>query len=363
MPQVALVWAGEAIGAELLGGTLGSVIGGALGGGIGSAATGGDFWKGAISGGISSGLGSTDWLGAGDAMRGALGGTGLDSAASGIAMNALRGGVTSSLGGGNFLTGAATGALMPTVISGAKNALTGWGGATGGLDSGGWGRSLDDVGMLDAQAASMPSWSAPDGATQQAMLDAQVSGMNVGNPGGNFLSKAVNNLFSPQGGGKSGNTMPGNTMLASLLNSGTNLYMNQQNAKAAEKYAGMADPYQGYRSGDAAAYNDLLKNPAGIFNDPMYKAMAQQGDEALMRQAAAMGGIDSGALTSRISQQRMALADAFLQNRLNQLGAGGGVGANPGAPAAAYSSIKNPNYLYQAMMNPVQTHAYTGRYA
>ena len=330
MPQVALAFVGESIGSSIIGGTLGSIVGSAIGGGLGSELSGGNFWQGALSSGLSAGLGAT---GLGGSITKGLTGLGLSEGLATTATNALFGGAQTALGGGNFLEGAVAGAVMPSVISGAKNLASswgapstpttqGWGGGSFDTMSGQWGSdttgALNDIYGKDAQG-----W-------------------------GNFLSGQKPNT--------SGLNM--DKLIPAALNSGVNLYMNKENQKLAKNMASQADPYSQFRSGDATSYNSLLNNPGDIFNDPMYQAMAKQGDEAIMRQAAAMGLTDSGQLTNRISENRMALANQFYNQRLAQFGQGGGVGQNPAAGPQIASNVLNNNYLYGALTSPLDLYGY-----
>jgi len=371
MPQVALAYIGGSIGGSAIGGMVGTMIGSAIGGGLGAAASGGNFWKGALTSGVSAGLGSALGGAFGDSIGSGLDAIGIGSQYTGNVLSGLTGAATSALSGGNILQGALVGGAMPSVMSGAKNVMSSWGGgstpgAAGGGEVSGWGANTPSLGTFDNNTqtwgtpaeggAATESWGAQDysitGGGNTPTLGNDNGGMTLGKVGPAASGSSPNLLQQLLGGGKDGKS----NLLPTLVNAGSNMYMNAENQKQATKMAAMADPYQQYRAGDAAAYNALLQNPDSIYSDPSYMAAAKQGDEALMRQAAAMGMTDSGALTAKLSEQRMALASKFYQNRLQQLGGGAGVG-NSTAAANAYGNTRTNNYLSGMVNAPSMTMA------
>lgn len=328
MPQVALAYVGSSIGSGLIGSTFGSVLGSAIGGGLGSEISGGDFWKGALSSGLTAGIGAS---GIGGAITGGLTDLGLSQGVASTLTNGLLGGAQTSLAGGNFLEGAMAGAAMPAVMSGVNNLTSSWGAPSGATTGQAWGGGFN---------ASPSGWGTPETTALNDIYGKDAASW------GNFLS------------GQKAPMIDTGKLIPAAINAGTNLYMNAENKKAAKQLAAQADPYGGYRASDASSYNSLLNNPNDIFNDPMYQAMAKQGDEAIMRQAAAMGLTDSGALTNRISENRMAMANQFYNQRLAQLGQGGGVGVNPASGAAIAGGVLNNNYLYGALTSPLDLFGY-----
>lgn len=329
MAATALAFVGASIGESLIGGAVGSVIGGALGGGLGAEVSGGDFWQGALTGGIGSALGGAGgFLGAGGTVSSALGGGFVGD----IAASALRGGLTSGLSGGNFLEGALAGAVMPSVINAGSNILQGWGGTSGG------------DGMLGGSGTSQ-AW----GGSGASDVVNQVYGQDA-TAWGNFL-----NTQQPAGWGDTfEKLLDPKTLAPSLLNAGSNLYMQSKADKLAKQMAGQADPYAQFRGEDAAAYNALLKDPSSVYADPAYQEMAKRAREAVMRQAAQTGNLDNPGLYQTLQDNEALLAQQFWQQRLSQYGSGAGVGQSPAAGVQAAAPYYTQNFLYKALQNPAE---------
>ena len=105
--SVAMPGVGTALGAALgASGTGAAMLGNALIGGLSSKVAGGDWRQGALMGGLGGGLSGA----AGSAANNALG-LGLGQTGQAVLGSGLMGGVTSALTGGDFLKGAAQGAL------------------------------------------------------------------------------------------------------------------------------------------------------------------------------------------------------------------------------------------------------------
>jgi hypothetical protein len=340
MPQAALAFVGEAIGGEIIGGALGSVIGGALGGGLGAEISGGDFWQGALSGGIG---GAISGYGLDKSLASGLNGLGIGAGAAGMASNALLGGAQSVIGGGNFLSGAAMGAFKPMVsnyLSGGQQESPVW---TGQAQTG-----------LDVQGSQMSDWVSGPDASQQAMLDAQISGMELPD---SWTGAAMTQTASTGGTknilqGAMGKLASKDTLIPSLVSAGSNLYMQNKADKLAEKMAGKVDAYSG-------RYNALLDDPSAVYQDPAYKQMSDQVSKAVMRQAAATGNLDNPGIYKIMQDNQAILANNFLNQKLQNIAVGGQMAANGiGAANPFYTN----NYLYAALQSPLQMQTRTGKF-
>jgi len=105
--------------------TLGSVAANALRGGTTSALTGGNFAEGALQGGLQAGVaGGVNALGVNDWIKNSALGAGLGATGAQIATNALTGGLKSALTGGDVgagITGGVTGSLFNQAGQGLSN--------------------------------------------------------------------------------------------------------------------------------------------------------------------------------------------------------------------------------------------------
>jgi hypothetical protein len=372
-------------------GAIGVMIGQAIGGGLGAEVSGGDFWQGAKGGAIGGIVGAgMEAFGVnsmlGDAFGGEIGG---------IASSAIRGGITSEASGGDFLQGALTGGAMQwangspqatqpqaTTWSGGETAPgsgTGWGGQTlanpvaaDATDLGGWAannmQASDGAQTMTFGTAGAPQANFANALAQDYQLTPQaMGGASMSNampavqaqaasmPQGNSLSDAFGKLtdaFKQMAKGGGGGTGGSTDMKAALLSTGSNLYMNQQNQKQAEQLAKQADPYAQFRAGDAQQMNALMQDPSSIYKDPGYLAAQRQGQQALMRQGAAQGKVDSGQLSQGLFDQGSQLATQWYNNRMQQLGQTSGASQSPAVAPQVYSNARNTGYLQNALYNP-----------
>lgn len=357
---------------------LGSALGGSnlfssvLGGGLGSALGGDDFWKGAL-GGLAGGLmPSVQGTGFGPMMG-----------------NALRGAITSGIGGGNPLQGALFGGLL----SGLGQAGQGMGGVTGN-------------GMQGANSVSMGVWSPEHvtgydtfmgnqmtpfsdtmnpfyGGGSQNMLRS-ISGMGGGGQGINMGDGAslMKASYQPEmmGGGAGSNwasAFGDDTAMRDFAGTQT-MGLNQSpgmmrvgNQAAAPQQPGggsVLDPYTNYLKGLMAPEKlipalgqfgmDMYKtklaedmadkqmdlaremdtglglrkqaaryatNPDSIPGSPGYQAALNERRRAQMRLASAKGGLRGGALPKQLSTASDELLGNWFQYYANTANRGGNV--------------------------------------
>lgn len=84
-------------------------------------------------------------------------------------------------------------------------------------------------------------------------------------------------------------------------------------------------------SGDEAQQQAI----ANIQNSPMFTAQVQQGEEALLQNAAATGGLRGGNTQAALAQFRPMLLNQAIQQRFANLGTVAGLGANATGQASA----------------------------
>lgn len=97
-----------------------------------------------------------------------------------------------------------------------------------------------------------------------------------------------------------------------------------------EELRGIFDPYMGAGEsalGQQLASLGLVGGPraerqyvAGVERSPIFQALAQQGEEAMLQNAAATGGLRGGNIQGALAQFRPSLLNQFLNQRYEQLG-------------------------------------------
>lgn len=256
--------------------TLGSAapfVLGAAGGGLGNMLGGDDFWKGALGGLAGAGMSSMM-----PGMTSALGKAGLGDMAP-IAANALRGGVTSGVMGGDPLQGALVGGVMGTqpmqqMASAGTNAL----------------RSMAGLAPLgdpaQAVAGGAGGMSADDYAMQEAAF--KTGGMKPLPGAGGTTQNYLAGFMKPE------------VLLPAAASFGVGAMQTMAMEDMAERQLDLAremDTGLGMRK-DAANY---AMNPDLIPGSPGYQAALNERRRALMRLHSAKGGLQGGALPAQLA--------------------------------------------------------------
>ncbi len=154
---------------------------------------------------------------------------------------------------------------------------------------------------------------------QSALNNPAVQGVRAAN--------SVNQLIGALGGGQqSGSNMAdsGGLNLGQIISGGLGIAGGASTAFGGaasniHQSESIADPYQEYRAGDAAALNSLVNNPGQFTSSPMYQALFQQGNAAVNAGQLASG--DSGSINQAyaLQQNGMATANAYYQQDLGNL--------------------------------------------
>ena len=282
-----------------IGGAIGGALGGALqGGGIG------DILKG----------GALGFLGGKGAFSNALGKVGLGNFANTIGntgVNALKGGLTTAIQGGDF------GDIL-------KSGL-------GGFLSGGAGKLNFGKGIWSQGGGALSN----AGPVQILQHAPQGAGGNMGL--GSFLGDMFSSgkkLFSGGLGDilKGGlNVFAGGTssdIFANILGGGAKILLDhkqrssQQKAidRASDRAVGLADPGQAYRGAFAGQLGQLMTDPSYIKQRPSYQFAMSEGLEAVNRRMAARGHARSGNLYHELMNRASGIASQEFGAEANRLG-------------------------------------------
>lgn len=110
-----------------------------------------------------------------------------------------------------------------------------------------------------------------------------------------------------------------------------------------------AGPLPGGTSGSPVTINGNTGNPISqIESSPIYKGMYQQGEDAILQNASATGGLRGGNTESLLAQYRPQLLNHLIQQRFNNLGSITSMGQNAAAGVgnAGMSTGNNISNLY-----------------
>lgn len=234
-------------------------------------------------------------------------------------------GANAGIGTGATTAGGAVG--TGTAVTSAASPLMMGGGAAPGTISG---TGLGGTAGMGATTASTPmvgSLGAGAGAT-----GAGVGATGAGTSSG--LGGVLNSVF---GGGATAGTGLG--LLGTAGQIGLDLYTANQQEKAGNHAADLADPFASQRPQYQQDLANLMNNPNSITNDPSYKFRFDQGQQALERSNVAKGYLGSGNMGyDLINYGQGAASDELNKQKafLAQL-AGANTG-NPGAAASAYGT-------------------------
>lgn len=264
----------------------------------------------------------------------AVGGGGSTAAGSGLntAMGGMGGGAMNTAGGGLALTNST---LMPGSAAAA-------GGATGGIAAGGaFGSAIPGfTGAMNATGAGMAGNAAGVG----------VGGTGVGATaaGGAALNGASGNGWFnnfAQGAGTAAGALSGQNLLNLGVGAGIDALTadrlrNQANS-AADKAAGLADPFSSQRPQYQAQLAQLMAHPESINDDPSYQFRLKSGQDALERSNAARGYLGSGNMNIDLQQYGQQSASQELNNSIGRLTQLSGGNAGPGYAGNVFGSLAN----------------------
>lgn len=114
----------------------------------------------------------------------------------------------------------------------------------------------------------------------------------------------------------------------------------------------LLSPWVGTGMGALASQADLLglrgdanqqKAISAIENGSEYQEYVKQGEEAILQNAAATGGLRGGNTQGALAEFRPALLNSLINQRFNQLGTLSTAGQNSAAQTAAYGSQSSSN--------------------
>lgn len=141
-----------------------------------------------------------------------------------------------------------------------------------------------------------------------------------------------------------GATVAGSALAADATNNATNAAVNEQNT-ALNQQATLSAPYRGLGTTALPQYEALLGIGKGansattlsaLQNTPGYQFTQQQGEQGILNQASASGGVSGNTLTA-LDQYNTGLADQTYQTALGN--AQGAVGLGQAAAAGQASNI------------------------
>lgn len=286
--------------------------------------------------GITSALGTAALQGGVGAASGALSGGGLKGA--------LLGGAGGGLGG-YVGAGGLGSALSPTSAGAIGGALSGAGAgaASGGLKGALLGGALGGAGGYALSGGMPETFGTPSQLGAGGIGPATQGSGLVGD-----VTRAANT------GGLGALTGSGTGGIGSRLNLGANLLstvnnymaqdeMEKQLLEAQQRSQDLLSPYMQGGAQSQAALSERLKqgfNPQDLASDPGYQFQLQQGQEAINRQLANVGSLDSGRALKAAAEYGQGLADKtfndayqrWLQQNQQLAGQSGqGLGAASGA--------------------------------
>lgn len=134
-------------------------------------------------------------------------------------------------------------------------------------------------------------------------------------------------------------------LAAPLLSFGSSLFLGRKARDQQKEYLEYADPFQPYRDQYAQELNALMADPSRIEADPYYQWLQDQGQEAINRQMAAGGYLNSGNRGIALQDFGQGTASNYFQNKFGQLEKLAGVGGGAGLGAASQAGSEHLNYL------------------
>lgn len=385
---------GTTIGAAVGSTFAGTIIASAIGAGVMTAATGGSFLKGALSGALGGALGGAGPIG--NFIGETVGAT-----AAPFVTGGLSGALTSAVNGDDVLQGALFGAAMGGVgnyLSSGSGAPAEGGGAdfAGAVQSGQMADAsvAPDSWAFGAGEAAAPAGPATFGSAVSAAAPANTWGNALamdpsvpmpgsssfgspmamsaqaaaptptfGMPAAPQYSAAGDVTNFPQGQPASiwdnvkagaGEMLSAKSLVPSLVSSGANYLMANKQAEAMKQMQAASDPYGPYRAENAAELQAFMDDPSKVTSLPGYQQARKEGEQAIMRKAAAGGMIDSPASSKMMYDFNAGLFDEWYRNHLNYLAGLSGATTSPAASANAQAAMlqsKN-NYLMNAIGQP-----------
>lgn len=296
--------------------------------------------QGATYAGIGAGLGGIAGVGPAAGGGGATGtGSGLNTA-----MGGMGGGAMDTAGGGLALTNPGT--YMPGASAAA-------GGATGGIAAGG------------AFGGAIPGYTGAMNATGAA-IGGNAAGVGVGGTAAGATAAGGAALNGASGGGWFNNFAQGLGQGTDSALSGQNLLnlgvgagidalaadraRNQANS-AADKAAGLADPFASQRPQYQAQLSNLMAHPESINQDPSYKFRFQSGQDALERSNVARGFLGSGNMLHDLQDYGQQSASQELNNQYARLAQLSGGMSGPGYAGNVFGGLANTGLADSANMS------------
>lgn len=245
----------------------------------------------------------------------------------------------------------APGAGLANPISVAPGAISGTGAAATGIGSIdaalGLGAGVGVGGLADAAAAGglneagalafTPALAGASGGAQMALGPLALS-----SPVGTSLANFAAGLGTPVAGGIGSiyNSMLGlfsslfddpKELLKLLGSTGLSFMGGNQQEKIAGQAAQQADPYQAYRPGDAAQFQQVQN--ATNFDNPIYNAMRDQMERATIRRGAQGGNLGSASLVNELMTRNAGLFNDYRAQELQRLGLTSGAFSDPSMAA------------------------------
>lgn len=239
-----------------------------------------------------------------------------------------------------------------------SNAITG--GATGGnvasginlsnLSSGGGSMGIDFSDFLGGPGINLTSGIGN-------FLGSNTLGQAVGGSIGNMIGggsssggifDSIKNIFS-------GSTSDTLRTISNAIGAASNIYQGIQGlnnlGRSPNQAQQSADPYSIYRVQAASDLNRLMSNPSLVYSLPGYNFAQQEAARNIQRQAAAVGGLSSGATVAALTREAPRIAqnwfDSYVQNLASLAGAtqSPSVGVNAARTAAQDQSLAQKTAL------------------
>ena len=203
----------------------------------------------------------------------------------------------------------------------------------GGLADAAAAAGLNEAGAL----AFTPALAGASGGAQMALGPLALS-----SPIGTSLANFAAGLGTPVAGGIGSiyNSTPGlfsslfddpKELLKLLGGAGLSFIGGNQQEKIAGQAAQQADPYQAYRPGDAAQFQQVQN--ATNFDNPVYNAMRDQMERATIRRGAQGGNLGSASLVNELMTRNAALFNDYRNQELQRLGLTSGAFRDPSMAA------------------------------
>lgn len=135
----------------------------------------------------------------------------------------------------------------------------------------------------------------------------------------------------------------GSDTAKNLLNIGSGIYGLSQADKLKQlsrQAMGASDPFGSQRAGYAAQLAALMKDPSSLAEEPGYKFQFAQGQQAVTRNMASRGFLDSGNEAVALTEYGQGFAQNYRNKRVEELSLLSGAGISPsfGASLSGYAS-------------------------